>query len=60
MERGDRRLLHDLDLVGKVAGGRASARERLAGELGEATLRRLLPVRPGSLLEAGCPRRLAV
>jgi hypothetical protein len=60
MDRGDQRLLHDLDLVGKVAGHRVSALERLQRELGDATLRRLLPVRPGRLAEAGCPRRLAV
>ena len=40
MGHGDRRLLRHLDLF---AEDRPSARERLVGELGSATLRLLLP-----------------
>jgi hypothetical protein len=41
MERGDRRLLHDLDLFGRIVEQRAPARERLRGELGAVTFQRL-------------------
>jgi hypothetical protein len=62
MERGDRRLLRDLDLVGRVVSERVPARERLEREVGPALLRHLLPesdsrpVRPGSIHG---PRRVA-
>jgi hypothetical protein len=42
MERGSRRLLHDLDLFGRIVEQRAPARERLRGELGAVTFQRLL------------------
>ena len=43
MERGDRRLLHDLGLFGRIAALRPTARERLEGELGSAMFRQLVP-----------------
>jgi hypothetical protein len=43
MQRGDQRLLQDLDLLRRLAGPRASARERLQEEIGAVTLRRLFP-----------------
>jgi hypothetical protein len=43
MERGDRRLLNHLDLMGRVTAERPSAHERLEKELGPGMLRLLLP-----------------
>jgi len=51
MEHGDRRLLRDLVLVGRIGDSRASARERLQAELGDVTFRRLFAERHDALLD---------
>ena len=43
MDRGDRNLLHDLDLFGRIAALRPTVRARLESELGAATFRQLVP-----------------
>jgi hypothetical protein len=47
MERGTRRLLHDLDIFGRVARDRLSAWERLELEVGPLMARKLVPVDGG-------------
>ena len=61
MERGTRRLLHDLDAFGRVVDDRIPAWERLAMEVGPIMARKLLPVDGGrpSAGSAGRRRRVA-
>lgn len=48
MERGKfRRLLHDLEVMGRATEDRVPARERLQRELGPLTVRKLLPAAGG-------------
>lgn len=47
MERGIRRLLHDLEAMGRASEDRVSAQLRLQRELGPLTLRKLLPAAGG-------------
>lgn len=47
MERGTRRLLFDLQVMGRVAEDRPSAWERLQREVGPAMARKLVPNRRG-------------
>jgi hypothetical protein len=56
MERGTRRLLHDLDVVGRVQEDRLSARERLQLEVGP-TMARRLPADGNRSSSAGPARR---
>ena len=47
MERGTRRLLHDLDAFGRVLDDRVPAWERLSREVGPTTARKLLAAAGG-------------
>jgi hypothetical protein len=47
LERGTRRLLFDLQVMGRVSEDRTSAWERLQRELGPTMARKLLPTRRG-------------
>jgi hypothetical protein len=62
MALGSRRLLQDLDLVGRIVRHRVSARERLETELGPLMVRKLLDEdggRPSSAAARSRPRRVA-
>lgn len=62
MERGDRRLLNDLALMGRVTAERVPAQERLEQELGPVMLKLLFPdgyLRPASATPAHGSRHVA-
>lgn len=56
MERGTRRLLHDLDAFGRLTLDRLTAWERLEHEVGPLMARKLVPV-DGGRPSAGSTRR---
>ena len=47
MERGIRRLLRDIEALGRASEDRVSAWERLEREVGPLTARKLVPATPG-------------
>ena len=57
MERGTRRLLHDLDAFGRVVEDRVPAWERLTREVGPMMARKLLPVDGGRPSAGSAGRR---
>lgn len=57
MERGTRRLQHDLDVFGRIQEDRLSARERLELEVGPTVARKLVPVDGDRSSSAGSARR---
>lgn len=62
MERGSRRLLHDLAAVGRSLEDRPSAWERLELEVGPLLAQKLIPAdegRPSSAGSAGRGKRVA-
>jgi hypothetical protein len=56
MERGTRRLLHDLDAFGRVLDDRVPAWDRISREVGPTIARKLLPA-GDSRPSAGSPGR---
>jgi hypothetical protein len=60
MERGTRRLLHDLDTFGRAMDDRLPAWERLSMEVGPLTVRKLLPVDGGRPATGSARRRRRV
>jgi hypothetical protein len=58
LERGTRRLLYDLETLGRALEDRLSAWERLQRELGSDVTRKLLPT-GGGRRSAGRRRRVA-
>jgi hypothetical protein len=56
MERGTRRLMHDLDAFGRALEDRVPAWERLSSEVGPLTARKLLEI-GGGRPAAGSARR---
>jgi len=60
MERGNRRLLHDLDTFGRAMDDRLPARERLSLEVGPLMARKLLPGDDGRPATGSARRRRRV
>lgn len=60
MERGTRRLLHDLDAFGRAVDDRAPAWERLSAEVCPLMARKLLPMGGGRPAAGSVGRRRRV
>jgi hypothetical protein len=60
MERGTRRLLHALDVVGRITDDRVPAWERLSTEVGPLMAHKLLPMGGGRPATGSARRRRRV